>query len=139
MRRAFALLLFAIVASGCAKSGSTPTAPDATPTRIISLEGDLNFGNVILGEAKNAGFTIANEGNSPLTIEGFSGPACGSRMLKFTWLSGTIEPGTAQPVIVTFTPTGPFTCAGTLTIRGDQTSGEGTMPIRGTGTFPPGR
>jgi hypothetical protein len=142
MRRASALLLFVIFASGCAKSGSTTTAPDTTPTRILSLEGDLNFGTVNIGQAKNAGFTIANEGNSPLTIDGFSGPCAASGVFAFSWRSGTIEPGAAQPVIVTFSPRPPPTsCSGSVRVRGDQTSGEDTIPMTAVGAFlgPPGR
>ena len=75
MRRAFALLLFVIVGAGCTKSDSSPTAPDATPTRIISLAGDLNYRVFCsFGQARNAGFTIANNGNSLLTVAGLSGP-----------------------------------------------------------------
>ena len=135
MRRAFALLLFVIVGSSCSKS-SGPTSPDTTPTRIISIAGDLNFGNVALGQAKNAGFTIANVGNSLLTVTAFSGPCATTAFFKFTWSSGTIAAGAAQPVIVTFTPKGPINCNGPVTIQGDQTSGGDTIVLTAAGVLP---
>jgi len=129
MKPAFALLLLVIVGSACSESDSSPTSPDATPTRTISIAGDLNFGAVPLGQAKNAGFTIANEGNSPLTITGFTGPCASQGVFKFSWLTGTIGPGGAQSVIVTFTPKVPVGCSGTVAIQGDQTGGSSTIPI----------
>jgi len=129
MKPAFALLLLIIVGSACSESDSSPTSPDATPTRTISIAGDLNFGAVPLGQAKNAGFTIANEGNSPLTITGFTGPCASQGVFKFSWLTGTIGPGAAQAVIVTFSPRVPVNCSGTVSINGDQTSGGATIPM----------
>jgi hypothetical protein len=136
MRRAFALLLFVIVGSACSKSNSGPTSPDTTPTRVISIAGDLNFGNVSLIQAKNAGFTIANVGNSVLTVTSFTGPCANTGFFKFTWTAGTIEAGAAQPVIVTFAPKGPITCTGPVTVHGDQTSGGDTIALTAVGVVP---
>ncbi|MEK7684677.1 MAG: MBG domain-containing protein, partial [Verrucomicrobiota bacterium] len=48
----------------------------ATPvvTRIIRLEGDLAFGNVPVGTSAQRTLTIANTGNSTLTVSGISYP-----------------------------------------------------------------
>jgi hypothetical protein len=135
MKRAFALLLFVIVGAGCSESDS-PTAPDTTPSRIISIAGDLNFGNVLIRQAQNAGFTIANNGNSVLTIEGFQGPCSQSGVFTLTWRNGTIAPGAAQSVIMTFSPRVPINCTGTVTVLGDQTSGVNTITMTAVGVAP---
>jgi hypothetical protein len=129
MKRAFALVLFVAIASACSQSDSSPTSPDTTPTRTLSIAGDLNFGAVPLGQSKNAGFTIANSGNSPLTITGMTGPCASTGVFKFSWTSGTIAPGAAQSVIATFTPRVPMGCNGTAVLFGDHTSGTDTIPV----------
>ena len=93
----------------------------------------MNFGNVPLRQARNAGFTIANNGNSLLTISGLTGPCATANVFKFTWLSGTIAAEAAQSVIVTFSPTVPINCSGTVTIRCDHTSGGDTIPLTAVG------
>ena len=111
----------------------TPT-PTLTPTRVIVLSGSLAFGDVQVGTSQDAQLTIANTGTATLTITGMTGPSG----YTANWTSGTIVAGGSQPVTVQFTPTGEQTYNGTLTVNGDQTDGNNTLPVSGRGVAPPG-
>jgi hypothetical protein len=97
-------------------------------TRIISLSGTLSFGSVSVGSVKTAILTIANVGNSGMTVssisysDGFSG----------NW-SGTIPAGGSQNVTVTFAPTAAQTYSGTITVSSDKTDGTNIISTAGTG------
>ena len=97
-------------------------------TRIIGLGGNLSFGNVTVGMTAQATLTIANTGNSALTVssvsypDGFSG----------AW-SGSIPAGGFQTVPVTFAPTVARVYGGNVTVNSDKTSGNNTLPVSGTG------
>ena len=101
----------------------------AAPTKIISLSGSLAFGNVTVGTSAQATLTIANSGNSTLTVTGISLPAGFSG----DWSSGTIAAGGSQNVTVTFAPTAATAYSGTITIASDATGGAGTIAVSGTG------
>ena len=96
---------------------------------MIGLFGDLAFGNVQVGSSATRILTIANGGNSVLTVTAVTFPAgfVGS-------YSGTIPPGGSQAVSVVFTPTAATSYSGTVTVVGDSTSGANTSPISGAGT-----
>lgn len=115
-------------------------------TRIISLSGDLNFGDVVFGSSAGRFMTISNSGNSTLTvtnIEGFLQPVSLLGGYSADW-SGTIAPGTSQDVIVTFDPggisvlnnTNPVDYPGSLEVISDATSGTDSIQVSGTGVFP---
>ena len=104
----------------------------AIPTRIISLSGDLNFGNVQVGTTSTKTLTISNTGNSTLTVTSISYPAGFSG----NW-SGTISAGSSHDVLVTFSPTQAITYSGNLTVSSDKTSGTNTKSVSGTGTSTP--
>jgi hypothetical protein len=97
-------------------------------TRIIHLEGDLNFGSVQVGSTSQKALTIYNDGNSTLTVYGINCPTGFSG----DW-SGPISAGGSQNVTVTFSPTQPITYNGTLTVNSDKTSGDNTKSVSGTG------
>jgi hypothetical protein len=103
-----------------------PGTPD---TRIIRLEGDLNFGSVQVGTTSQKILTIYNDGNSTLTVTnidyptGFSGD----------W-SGDIPDGGHHDVTVTFAPTQAIAYNGTLTVNSNKTAGTNTKLVSGTGT-----
>lgn len=100
-----------------------------TITRIIRLEGDLNFDSVQVGSTSQKTLTIYNDGNSTLTVTnidyptGFSGD----------W-SGDIPAGSYHDVTVTFTPTQVKIYDGTLTVSSNKTSGANTKSVSGNGT-----
>ncbi|MBE0540964.1 MAG: choice-of-anchor D domain-containing protein [Verrucomicrobia bacterium] len=105
----------------------------AAPTRIISLSGNLAFGNVTVGSSAQSTLTIANNGNSTMTVSSISYPSGFSG----NWSSGTIAAGGSQNVTVTFSPSAATSYGGTVTVNGNQTSGGNTIGASGTGTITP--
>jgi surface antigen len=98
-------------------------------TRIISLSGALAFGSISVGTTTQGVLTIANTGNSQMTVTSISYPAGFSG----AW-SGTVPAHGSQSVPVTFSPSAATTYGGNLTVNADQTSGQNSYPLSGTGT-----
>ena len=125
------MVLLVLSAGACGGNSSSPTAstpPTApTPTRVINVTGDLNFGQVTVGDGQTRFLAIGNSGTGTLTITGITGP-CGS-FFSVSWASGTISAGASQTVSVRFAPTGAQNCTGVLTVNGDQTSGSNTIAV----------
>ena len=86
MRRISWAVLLALCVSSCSGGGSptAPSSPAAAATRMISLSGNLAFGDVLVGQEATAQFTISNTGNSTLTITGMTAPAGGVYSASFT-------------------------------------------------------
>lgn len=107
----------------------------ASQTRVISLSGNLAFGDVAVGSSSQRTLTIVNSGNSTLTVNSISFPS------GFTgnWSSGTISSGGSQNVTVTFSPSFATSYGGTVTVNSDKTSGGNTISASGTGTTTPTR
>ncbi len=104
------------------------------PTRIIALNGNLNFGKVQTGSVATATLVISNSGNSPLAVTGFNFPPG----FGAAW-SGAVPPGGSQNVVVNFSPAAPIPYSGNLTVVSDATSGANTFPVSGFGTTAPTR
>ena len=124
MKRLLFVLAFTVLASGCGSESSTaPTPPPATPTKIITVAGNLAFGSVNIGSSADRTFTINNSGNTVLTYTSLS-CAGGTGSVGYTAspTSGTVKPGATNTVNVHFAPTlGQFySCV--LSVVGDQTS-----------------
>jgi hypothetical protein len=107
----------------------TETASFAlVPTRVISLSGNLAFGDVPMGSSGNETLTINNTGNSTLTVssiaypDGFSG----------NW-SGAIPSGGSTSLTVTFSPLVATNYGGNLMVNSDATSGINTLAVSGIG------
>jgi hypothetical protein len=100
------------------------------PTRIISVSGNLAFGNVTVNSSAQSTMTINNTGNSTMTVSSIGYPSGFSG----SWL-GTIAAGSSQPVTVTFSPTSASSYGGTVTVYSDMTSGVNTISASGTGTM----
>jgi hypothetical protein len=98
------------------------------PTRLISLDGDLSFGDVVVGSSSNQLLTISNAGNSVLTVEGISCPGGFGGI----W-TGTVLPGGSTNVIVFFSPLLAASYGGTLAVDSDATGGIGTLDVSGAG------
>lgn len=109
----------------------TYTAYYVAPTRFMSLSGNLAFGNVTVGSSAQRTLTIANNGNSTLTVSDISYPSGFSG----NW-SGAIAASGSQPVTVTFSPTSASSYNGTVTVTSDKTGGTNINTISGTGTQP---
>ena len=111
-------------------ASGTGTPP---PTRIISLSGNLAFGNLTVGSSAQRTLTIANSGNSTMTVSGINYPSGFSG----NW-SGTIPPGTSRNVNVTFSPVLAINYGGNnLVVNTDATSGTGSMAVSGIGVSRP--
>ena len=112
----------------------TLTINPLVPTRIISLSGNLAFGNVTMGTTAQATLTISNTGNSPLTVSSITYPAGFSGAF-----SGIIAAGGSTNLTVTFAPTALISYGGTVTVNSDATTGTATIAASGTGTPVPTR
>jgi Abnormal spindle-like microcephaly-assoc'd, ASPM-SPD-2-Hydin len=132
-RLLLALGLALIQACGGSKGNGGPTSPTPTATRIIRLEGDLAFGNILVGATFDAVLRIHNEGSEALTVTGMTGPGG----YTSTWTSGTIAARSSQAATIRFAPTAAQTYNGTLTVQANHTSGTNTIAISGTGALPP--
>lgn len=127
--------LLSAIACG-SKSPTSPSTPSTpTPTRIIQLGGNMDFGQIQINQSFSATLNVRNNGNAPLTITGITGSGGITAVTALSWTSGTIAPGTSQDITVRFTPTAPQTYSGTITVNGDQTSGTNTIQFTGTGTL----
>jgi hypothetical protein len=104
---------------------AAPTAP----TRIISLSGNLVFGNVQVGKSSQSTLTINNTGNSTLTVSSISYP----NGFSGNWSGGTIAAAGSHLVTVTFSPTSAISYGSTITVNSNKTSGTNTIPASGIG------
>lgn len=109
----------------------TITVTQTPITRIMRLEGNLNFGNVEIGKSSQRTLTIHNDGNSTLTVSSITYPTGFSG----NW-SGDISAGSYKNVIVTFSPTQIKNYSVTITINSNNTSGTNTISASGTGILP---
>ena len=147
-------IALATLAAGCAGYSSSTTAPTPAPaanaTRVIRLGGNLDLGelNVLhLEEYRDGLLTVSNDGNDVLNITGMNGPCATNGALKpMSNTRFTVPP--AETVSVTFrfaipgpSPDGrlpvPFSCSGTITVFGDQTSGANTIAVTARAVMPP--
>jgi hypothetical protein len=100
------------------------------PARVISLSGDLAFGSVTVGGSSNRMLTIANTGNSPLTVGSISCPSGFSA----SWL-GVIPAGGSTNVGVLFSPGAATNYSGSVMVNSDATSGANTLGVSGYGVL----
>ncbi len=139
MRRFLAAVVVGFCVSCGGGSTPSPTAPStsatATPTKVISVSGNLAFGNIQVGSNFSATMRISNTGNSTLTITGMTGSNGITSVTTVSWSAGRYPAGGSQDVVVKFSPTAPQGYSGTLTINGDQTSGTNTILISGNGSL----
>ncbi len=110
-----------------------PATPQQQPvnvlSRIISLTGTLDFGEVIIGEEKKLSFIIENVGTSPgnLTVSGINYP---------TGFSGVIQPGGNEVTVnVTFKPTTASVVSDEITVSSNATAGDNMILVTGEGVL----
>ena len=97
-------------------------------TKIISLSGNLFFGDVTVGTYSVKDFTISNTGNSPLTVSSISsaqGFSCA--------YNGIIQPNSSENVSVTFSPLNVQRYTGDVIVNSDATSGSNRIGAIGDG------
>lgn len=126
----------AVVVNSDAFSGVNSVNASGTgiaQTRIISLSGNLDFGDIFVSNSASLPLTISNAGNSALTFTDIQLPA------GFTVddSDGVLAPGIATTVTVKFSPTNAAVYGGTLTVNSDATSGTNTTNVSGTGAAIP--
>lgn len=102
----------------------------AAAAPAIALAGNLDFGNLTVGETATRTLTISNTGNAPLNVSSINYPAGFSG----NWNSGSIAAGSSQNVTVTFTPTAAQNYGGTIAVNSDATSGTNSVSASGSGT-----
>jgi len=125
---AVVLVLFALACGGGTSTKSGPVAP--TPTRVINVTGDLNFGQVTVGDGPTRSITITNSGTGTLTITTLTRPC--TAFFFPSWSTGAISAGASQTVSLRFSPTAAQNCTGVVTANGDQTSGISTVGVIAT-------
>jgi hypothetical protein len=128
---------------GC-QSGASPTTPTPTSasglTRIIAVEGDLNFGDVKALAIAEKTIRIVNRGTGTMTVTGFTGPlgggvcqnpedieVCGA--VSVSWTGGDIGPSQWRDIIVKFNAAHGDSINGMVTVNGNATSGTNVLPI----------
>jgi len=117
------------VATNSVGSATSNPATLTVLTRVISLSGNLAFGNVAVNTTATATLTVANTGNSALTVTAITYPAGFSG----DWAGGTIAADGTHVVTVTFAPTAAISYAGTVTVAANQTGGSPTIAASGAG------
>lgn len=137
------VLVVGTVACGGGDSPTSPTRPPTatttptptpTPTRIIELAGNLNFGDVAIGQTKTSTLTIRNSGNSPLTFTGFSAsPSECTSVFFVDPTTGTASPNASTAVTISFKPTSVRSWACTIAVATDSTAGANSLAMSGAG------
>jgi GH25 family lysozyme M1 (1,4-beta-N-acetylmuramidase) len=98
-------------------------------SKIITLNGTLNFGDVMVGSSSSLQLSLVNDGKAPLAVgsvnypNGFTG----------SWSSGTIASGQSVRITVTFSPGALGAYAANITFNSDATSGISCIPVSGAG------
>lgn len=93
---------------------------------IISLTGDLNFGDVEIGKRDTTDLSISNKGNKALIIDSISCPAG----FNCSW-SGTIQPNDFVTLKVIFTPIVEDAYQGTIVVYSNSQFGIDTISVYG--------
>jgi len=107
-----------------------------TATRILSLEGNLDFGHVAvtsLGGLRKP-LRIRNDGSGALTVTGISLPGGFSADAAFPF---TVKPHASVEVGIRFSPAAAGVTSGQATIAANQTSGNASLACSGTGVTLP--
>ncbi len=97
--------------------------------RILMLSGDLDFGEVTIGESATRALTLENTGNATLAVTGLAFPEAYSG----EWSGGTIAAGESRVVTVTFEPPSAQEFTGTVSVDSDATGGDEGIAISGVG------
>ena len=95
-------------------------------SRIINLNGELDFGEVVIGELLTRELTITNTGTASITVNDITVPA------GFQMDEPTVT-GSAIVVHITFMPTEEKAYTGEVEVESNATSGDNSMQISGTG------
>lgn len=115
----------ALVGTNSMAASGTGTAPAGG---VITLSGNLNFGNLLVNTSAKQSLVISNSGNQILHVSGITYPGGFSGAF-----SGAIAAHAKTVVMVTFSPTSATNYSGTVTVTSDAHSGANTMAASGAG------
>jgi hypothetical protein len=141
-RFVFAIALLTLIGSiSCGSKTSSPTQPSTTtptptpaaPTRIIRLDGSMNFGDVQVGTSKSNTLSVYNDGNATLTFTGLTGSNGITAVTKLSLTSGSVPAGGKIDISVAFTPAAETTYSGQIAVTSDATSGANSIAVSGRG------
>src|SRR5689334_1262619 len=116
------LLLLAGLVASCDNS-KNPDQPSAS--RVVRIDGDLNFGDVQVAQEAQKTLRIFNDGTANLTVTAIQGPA----VFTASWSNGVIAPGTSQTTVINFRPAAAQSYNGTLVIASDATRGANQITV----------
>ena len=97
--------------------------------KMISIEGDLSFGKITVGQKSTKTFTISNSGNSHLSVSSINLPTD----FSVDQTSFTLSPGESRQITITFSPRTEQGYSGIITVTSDATSGSNTIATNGLG------
>jgi hypothetical protein len=115
------LLLAGLVAS-CDNS-THPNEPSGT--RLVRIDGELDFGDVQVAQEAQKTLRIFNDGTAALTVTAIQGAA----VFAPSWSHGVIAPGLSQTTVVSFRPAAAQSYNGTLVIASDATGGANQITV----------
>lgn len=104
----------------------------APPSAIISVSGNLAFGNVSVGSSATRPLTISNSGTANLTVTAVSSGI--SQVVCTATFPITVPPAGSVNVDIVFTPAAATSYSGNITVSSDAVSGSGIIAFSGTGT-----
>jgi len=131
------LSLFMVACGGGSSSPTAPTAPAAAATRIITIEGSLAFGDVVVGQTRDATITIRNSGTGTMTLSGITASGGATSQTTASPTTGSIPAGGSLTITFRYTPTGIGSISSTVTFTTDHTSGTNTLSLSGSGVADP--
>jgi Protein of unknown function (DUF1573) len=127
MRRWIAIVA-ALVCTACGSGSINPNEPSTTGTRLVVLEGTMDFGTIQVGQTFEAVLRIYNRGTEMMFVASITLPAG----YTASWMRGEIQPGTSQASTIRFTPAAVRDYNGTITVEVNAT-GTKTMAVSGRG------
>ncbi|MBP6827387.1 MAG: hypothetical protein KA165_12565 [Saprospiraceae bacterium] len=107
-------------------SGSNPNPQDQI---TISLTGDLNFGQVKVGQSQSKTLQIGCTGNKEVFVSGITCPNGYSG-----YFTGLIYPNETKNIQITFEPIQQISYNGTITVNSNATNGLSQISISGSGS-----
>lgn len=117
------------VTSNATRGTKTLNVNGTGAERIIVTYDDVDFGNIDELTFTTQTFTIENNGNVDLNVDGISLPEA----FIVNWSAGTIPPQSSQMVEITFQPQEGKPYEGELIISSDATSGDPIIALNGIG------
>lgn len=142
----FFLASLAVCGAGCflAPAPTAPTAPTSfatEPPHPIAIDGELAFGEVVVGQTRAITVTFRNTANRALILPPPGASINFVGLLSMSPPPARLEPGEATAFLLRFTPTAIGRVSGTFSVTaqsvtGEDVPGRSSTPISGTGVAP---